>query len=271
MSAPYARLLSSAVALAATPIEKEKTLARAVEMLDDAGRTTVQTRRGPLVFTTRRSVGAYKMAKAWDDEPETLQWVDEHVRPGDVVWDIGAAIGVMAMYMALDPTVRVVAFEPKAASYALLVDHLSMNAMGERVAAYCMALSDERKLTTFRVDTSQAGGASNGIDDTPNQFGAGRTALIQSAMTVSIDEFQTLFAAPAPDHLKLDVDGIEGIILRGAKLTLPRVRSVLVEVEGENLSHVAERIEAPLFAAGFVEDMKVRGAGSDRNRLYVRS
>ncbi len=271
MSAPYARVLSSAIAVAAAPVEKEKTLARAIELLDDAGRMTVQTRRGPLVFTTRRSVGAYKMAKAWDDEPETLQWVDEHVKPGDVVWDIGAAIGVMAMYMALDPTVRVVAFEPKAASYALLVDHLSMNNMGERVAAYCMALSNERKLTSFRVDTSQAGGASNGLDDTPDQFGRGRSALIQSALTISTDEFQTLYNAPAPDHLKLDVDGIEGVILRGARDTLPRVKTVIVEVEGDNLKNLAERIEAPLFAAGFVEDKKVRGAGSNRNRLYVRA
>lgn len=270
MSAPYARVLSGALSAAAAPVEKEKTIARAIELLDDAGRMTVRTRRGPLTFATRRSVGAYKMAKAWDDEPETLKWVDEHVKPGDCVWDIGAAIGVMAMYLALDPAVRVVAFEPKAASYALLVDHLSMNGMGDRVAAYCLALSDERKLTSFRVDTSQAGGASNGLDGTPNQFGAGSTARVQSAIAVSIDEFQTLFATPAPDHLKLDVDGIEGVILRGAEKTLRSVRSVLVEVEGENLKNVGERIETPLFAAGFTEDLSVRGAGSNRNRLYVR-
>jgi FkbM family methyltransferase len=270
MSAPYARALAAAVAAAAAPVEKEKTLARAVELLDDAGRMTVQTRRGPLTFTTRRSVGAYKMAKAWDDEPETLKWVDDHVKSGDVVWDIGAAIGVMAMYMALDPLVRVIAFEPKAASYALLVDHLSMNGLGERVGAYCLALSNERRLSSFRVDTSQAGGASNGLDDSPDQFGRGRTALIQSALTISIDEFQTLYGAPAPDHLKLDVDGIEGVILRGALDTLPRVKSVIVEVEGDNLGNVGDRIEAPLFAAGFVEDMGVRGAGSNRNRLYLR-
>ena len=270
MSAPYARLLAAATAAAAAPVEKEKTLARAVELLDDAGRMTVTTRRGPLIFTTRRSVGAYKMAKAWDDEPETLRWVDEHVKPGDCVWDIGAAIGVMAMYMALDRHVRVVAFEPKAASYALLVDHLAMNGLGDRVAAYCLALADERKLSSFRVDTTQAGGASNGLDDTPDQFGRGRSALVQSALTISIDEFQTLYGAPAPDHLKLDVDGIEGTILRGAATTLPRVKSVLVEVEGENLAQVSERIEAPLFAAGFREEMSVRGAGSNRNRLYLR-
>jgi FkbM family methyltransferase len=270
MSAPYARLLSLAAAAAAAPIEKEKTLARTLEMLDDAGRMRVETRRGPLLFTTRRSVGAYKMAKAWDDEPETLAWVDEHVKPGDTVWDIGAAIGVMAMYIALDPKVRVLAFEPKAASYALLVDHLAMNGLGERVAAYCMALSDERKLTSFRVDTRQPGGASNGLDGTPNQFGAGSAALVQSAMTDSIDDFQALFGAPAPDHLKLDVDGIEGVILRGASKTLPRVKTVIVEVEGDNLAHVASRIEAPLLAAGLREDTRVRGAGSNRNRLYVR-
>jgi FkbM family methyltransferase len=270
MSAPYARFLAAATAAAAAPVEREKTLARTVELLDDAGRMTVQTRRGPLTFTTRRSVGAYKMAKAWDDEPETLRWVDEHVKPGDCVWDIGAAIGVMAMYMALDPKVRVVAFEPKAASYALLVDHLALNGLGDRVAAYCLALADARKLSSFRIDTTQAGGAGNGLDGAADQFGGGRSALVQSALVTTIDEFQTLFGAPAPDHLKLDVDGLEGVILNGARDTLPRVKSVIVEVEGDNLKYVADRIEAPLCAAGLREDLSVRGAGSDRNRLYVR-
>jgi len=85
-----------------------------------------------------------------------------------------------------------------------------------------------------------------------------------------IGEFQTLYSAPAPTHLKLDVDGIEGVILRGAVKTLPSVKTVIVEVEGENLKHVEERIEHPLFSAGFYEDASVRGAGSNRNRLYLR-
>ncbi len=57
-------------------------------------------------------------------------------------------------------------------------------------------------------------------------------------------------------------------MLAGLAQTLPSVRSVLIEVEGENARLAATRIEAPLTAAGFVEDPSVRDQGSKRNRLY---
>ena len=62
----------------------------------------------------------------------------------------------------------------------------------------------------------------------------------------------------------------EGLILAGAPQTLPLVKSVMVEVEGENAAEAATRIEPPLLAAGLVEDVAVRAKGSGRNRLYVR-
>jgi FkbM family methyltransferase len=250
---------------------KEKTLARLRERLDRQGVIEIATRRGPLRFLSRRSVGAFKMAADWDDEPETLEWIDTWVNPGEVIYDVGAAIGVMAMYAALDPSVKVIAFEPKAASFALLCDHLHLNGMTDRVLPFCLALSDSApRLASLRLHNPEAGGASNGLDGTPTQFGEIWDTMTQATPAISIDDFQRLFAAPAPDHIKLDVDGIEGVILRGAESSLRRVNSVIVEVEGDNLTDVAARIEAPLAAAGLEEDTSVREKGLKRNRLYVR-
>ena len=92
----------------------------------------------------------------------------------------------------------------------------------------------------------------------------------QGALAYRIDDFIETFGLSRPDHIKIDVDGVEGLILRGAAKTLTSVRSVLVEVEGDNAAEAATRIEPPLTAAGLTEDLSVRAAGSGRNRLYVR-
>jgi hypothetical protein len=66
------------------------------------------------------------------------------------------------------------------------------------------------------------------------------------------------------------VDGRELEILEGAKLTLPRIQSILIEVEGKNLEENLNQIETITAEAGLEEDVSWRDKGSGRNRLYRR-
>ncbi len=54
-----------------------------------------------------------------DGEPETIRWLDR-VPEGEVLWDIGAKVGVYTIYGAVKRKLRVLAFEPGAASLATL-------------------------------------------------------------------------------------------------------------------------------------------------------
>jgi len=67
------------------------------------------------------------------------------------------------------------------------------------------------------------------------------------------------------------VDGIEPEILAGAEKTLPFVKSILIEVEGENADNVEKLIDAPLAKANFHEDINARLSGSGRNRIYRKT
>jgi hypothetical protein len=131
-----------------------------------------------------------------------------------------------------------------------------------------LALSDTTTLTSLGLSHLAAGSAGNSLGGAPDQFGQTHSVFNQAAMAFRIDDLRRLFSLPAPDHIKLDVDGIEGAILRGGPETLPQVRTILIEVEGDNAREAESRIEAPLKAAGFAEDHAVREAGSKRNRLY---
>jgi hypothetical protein len=50
---------------------------------------------------------------------------------------------------------------------------------------------------------------------------------------MSMDDAVSLLRLPAPDYVKIDVDGIEHLILRGGEAVLRKVRGVLIEVNDE--------------------------------------
>ncbi|MBQ4415162.1 MAG: FkbM family methyltransferase, partial [Methanomicrobium sp.] len=58
----------------------------------------------------------------------------------------------------------------------------------------------------------------------------------QGMIGFSIDEFLRYYGLKVPNHIKIDVDGLEKDILSGAKETLrdPRLKSVLVEIDEED-------------------------------------
>lgn len=263
-------LLDAATALM-PPRQRDKTVSRVLATLGDRSARPLTTRRGVLkLLPLRGPYVASSVVNFETDEPETLSWIEEYVQDGQTLWDIGACVGLYSLYAALRPGVRVVAFEPKAVNFGLLVEHIEMNGLGDRIMPLCIALGDATGLTHLQLSSTLVGGACNSIAGASNQFGTLQSVFNQGVPAMAPDDLRRVFGLPAPDHIKLDVDGIEGLILRGAKDTLPHVRSILIEVEGTNVTEAETRLEAPLAAAGLVEDLEFRTKGSGRNRLYVR-
>jgi hypothetical protein len=93
---------------------------------------------------------------------------------------------------------------------------------------------------------------------------------------MSIDDFVARFAPPFPGHVKIDVDGLEWAILKGAERTLrdPRLSSILVELPADDASE-REQIEAYLRESGFelVERGPVQSApgGAGANHIFRRA
>ena len=203
----------------------------------DLGQATaeVYTARGRLILDTGTRPAFRRALNLQDAEPDTLAWLDA-LRDESCLWDIGANVGVFSLYAALSPNRRVVAFEPAAGTFALLVRNIELNRMSDRIAAYCAALSQETKLDALNMRTTEPGSWMNGFGVETNQFGeAIDIAFRQPAMGFAIDDFVRIFAPPLPSHVKMDVDGIEAMILRGGRNTLsaPTVRSMTVEIEGD--------------------------------------
>jgi FkbM family methyltransferase len=266
MSRTLARILhglTGVVTLGQTPAKRAATVSRLMERFDQDGAHVVQTRYGSLKMLALR--GPHLAAAAigfHEEEPETLAWIDA-MAPGDVFYDVGAATGLFSLYAAQRPGITVYAFEPKATSYGVMIEHLALNGMGERV-------SDTTAAIQLSLSALAPQSGMNSVGGVADQFGKVQSVFSQGALAYRLDDLVTTFALTPPTQLKIDVDGIEGLILRGAPLTLKGVKSVVIEVEGENAAEATTRIDPPLLAAGLVEDVTFRTRGSARNRLYVR-
>jgi FkbM family methyltransferase len=137
------------------------------------------------------------------------------LRPGQVVWDIGANVGFFTLLSALrvGPHGQVVAVEPQPRNLELLRRHLALNAIAN-VTVIDSAVADAPGTASF--DT--AGSPSMG------HLAAGGTT------TVTVTTIDELVASgmPAPQVIKMDIEGAESRALIGAARTLAQHRPLLL-------------------------------------------
>ncbi|NQU58109.1 MAG: FkbM family methyltransferase [Rhodospirillales bacterium] len=203
-------------------------------------------------------------------EPETLEWIKGFPK-GAVLWDIGANIGAFSLYAALMPETRVLAFEPAAATYAVMVKNIEINAMSERISTYPVALSDETQLGAFNMASTQAGGFMHAFEETTNVHDEViAIRFSQATVGFTIDDFIRLFAPPKPTHIKLDVDSTEAKIIEGGKglLSEGSVKSVYIELEGALEKGRNREIISLMNDLGY--QPKERATGENRNLEFTK-
>lgn len=182
-------------------------------------------------------------------EPELLDLVDA-LPEGTVLYDVGASIGLFSLYAAIQRGCRVVAFEPEAQNYATLeLNHfLNRDRLKTPLTALNVALSDEAGLGAIHTRVYGAGEHGKILDqavtqDTKERFDP---AHVQSVLKQRLDDLVVLCALPPPQVLKVDVDGAEAAVLRGAEKTLqaPSLHTVFIELSDQSASDETAMLEA---------------------------
>lgn len=184
-------------------------------------------------FYALGELAQWRVQTFFSKEPETLAWLDT-ISSDEVVWDIGANMGLYSLYAAVVRGCRVLSFEPSAANYFLLNRSIELNGVGDRVQAYCLALADADLISVLNMTSTELAGAHSTFAEATDAWGRPFKPSFTQGMTgYSIDSFIAKFTPPFPNHLKVDVDGIEDKVVAGAALTLrdPRLKSVSIEIE----------------------------------------
>lgn len=153
-------------------------------------------------------------------EPLVTNLLRQNLQRGDVVVDVGANIGYFSMLAAsrVGSTGRVYAFEPFAQNVKLL--HLSRQANRfEQIEIFPVAVGADRRL--YLYDNA---GTNGFISPLVDDF---RTVM-QSTIVFAACLDDVLKDAARVDFIKLDVEGAEDLVLRGAEALLRRHRPVIV-------------------------------------------
>ena len=161
-------------------------------------------------------------------ERQTVMACRRHLRPGDTAVDIGANIGPHTLHLArcVGPSGRVFAFEPTTFAYRKLLTNIAMNPdLAARITSEQIMLvgAESHELAphlysswpltpTARVHAEHLGQL---MDTT-------------GARAVSLDEYLESARVSSVALIKLDVDGHECSVLRGAVGAITRFRPVIV-------------------------------------------
>lgn len=221
-------------------------------------------------FFTPNSLTTYRAKTFATKEPETLEWVDSF-EPNAIMWDIGANIGLYSIYAAKTKNTSVFAFEPSVFNLEFLAKNIHVNKVVDRVVIIPIALSSQLGFSQFKMHNPVWGGALSTFGENFDQNGnAFNTTFSYQIPGITADDVVSKLGVDVPNYIKIDVDGIEHLILSGLGTTLRSVCSVLVEIN-DDFSEQKVQSEQYLLDAGLVLKHKFSlGVGNMHNQLWVR-
>jgi FkbM family methyltransferase len=225
---------------------------------------TVSHNNIELTFYTPNPLCKWRVQTFSTKEPETLEWIDS-IPKDSVFWDIGSNIGLYSCYAALKSKCQTYSFEPSVFNLELLAKNISLNNVVSRVSLMPFALNEASKIDVMRMTNTNWGGAlstfSASFDSNGDKF---QPVFQYQILGFSFDDVINILQIPAPDFVKIDVDGLEHLILRGARKNLSRVKSILLEINESFQAQHSEAIET-LKLAGFELQKKIPLSNVDFN------
>lgn len=204
-----------------------------------------------LRFVVPNSLNHMRADTFFTKEPETLEWID-NMSKNTILWDIGANIGLYSCYAALTKNIKVFAFEPSVFNLELLARNIYINNLVDKVTIIPLPLSESITENTLNMTSTELGGA---LSTFAEEFGDDGNKMNKvfdfKTLGFSMEDSLNLFNIPQPDFIKMDVDGIEHLILNGGLAVLREVNEILIEVN-DDFSHQAMEVKKILTECGLV-------------------
>lgn len=147
------------------------------------------------------------------------------IRPGDTVMDVGANIGLWVMGAArhAGPQGNVHAFEPVPENFARLTRNLALNGLNQ-VCCQQLALSDRSGRAVFYSATDH----NSGLGSLTQRDRADRQMETE---VMTLDDYCEERAIHGIDLMKVDVEGAELMVFRGAPRVLSSTKAPIIMFE----------------------------------------
>ena len=156
-------------------------------------------------------------------EEEELALIKAHLKEGAVFVDVGANLGNHSLYVAafLKPA-RIIPFEPNPPAYKLLLANVVMNGFQHLfdLSHIGLGLADEK---------------AEGLSMSTPERNLGSARMLSDPGDIATLTGDAALAGVTPDFIKIDVEGMEMMVLNGLTETIARsAPMILIEVDREN-------------------------------------
>jgi FkbM family methyltransferase len=208
-------------------------------MADLGGRDfAFRTPDGALLETMPNNFSSFAMATVGSRDPEIWRFIARHVGQGDVFVDAGANVGAYTLPAArlVGTAGRVIAVEAHPRTHALLARNIAANGLDQAVALHT-AIGDVPGELVMAFNEANPGETHVGAGD------AGARVPVQR-----LDDVLAGLGVAQARYLKIDVEGFELPVLRGAAGLI--AASPDIAVQTELVQRHADRYGYPLEAVG---------------------
>ena len=180
-------------------------------------------------------------------EPETLEWIDSFQEKENLIfWDIGANIGLYSIYNSLKhPKSTTIAFEPSSSNLRVLTRNISINNLEKNIKVVPIPLTNKKNIfQEMNEGQFVEGGALNSFGEKFDFEGREfKPTMKYNLLGTTMNYFIENSILDIPDYVKIDVDGIEHLILQGGDkfLNNEKVKSLSIEIN-ENFKEQYDKV-----------------------------
>lgn len=157
-------------------------------------------------------------------EEGTLQFIKKNLIPNGVFVDVGANIGLMSIFTAkYFPNAKIISFEAHPGTFKIFSDNISLNAVGN-ISAIQKAVGSEKGETTIYENWDVNRGGASLVVKSESSKG------IQVKLICLDDELDL-----NPSIVKIDVEGFELEVLKGAQNTIKKYQPIIIVEVSESI------------------------------------
>jgi methyltransferase, FkbM family len=207
-----------------------------------------------------------------------MEYFAERVKDGDFFVDVGANVGHYAVPVAsmVGDTGQIIAFEPEIEARTLLERNIALNKLAARIRVEPFAVCDSQGTRAFysRHDDSMSSLHREGFGTNSGMADISETLV----KTVSLDDYLASHGLRDPDWLKIDAEGAEIQVLRGARRALQGRTNIVCELHpyaweafDSTFDELVSLVQGANRKMRFLEDSRDIANGPDYGTILIEA
>ncbi len=201
-------------------------------------------------FFSPNHITDWRLNTLFSKEPNTINWIDNFKGDKIIFWDIGGNIGIYSIYAAIKHSkkIEIYTFEPSSNNLRVLCRNISINNFEEQIKIVQIPLYDGKpKILKMKESNFIEGSAINTFskefNHTGNRFNSNNSYHIVGS---NIDFLLEQNIVKFPNYIKIDVDGLEHLIIKGFEEYLKKnndqLKEFLIELNPEFIDQYEQTV-----------------------------